>query len=122
MTQPPPPAWKLKLLRRISDLESMDISSTDWGGRLVTRVTPAFMAKLHQAASRRNITIGAYIRRSVIKQLSIDLDEEPQQLLALTPYPTPYSGGKLPAEFYKQGRNGRILVPDNGEGYGDWQW
>ena len=29
MTQPPPPAWKLKLLRRISDLESMDVSSTD---------------------------------------------------------------------------------------------
>lgn len=116
------PIWKTRMLERLNDIEASTDATTGWGGRLVTRITPQFMAMLHRAASARGLTIGGYVRRAVSKQLATDLGVPISQVLRISPYPGPYGGGRLPAEFYRKGRNGRVAVPDDGTGYGDWEW
>jgi len=112
--------WKKRLLERVSDLQSRKNQTTNWGTRLAIRTTPNFLALVHKAAGTRNINLGAYIRRSVARQLARDLGMPIKDVLKLTPYPAEY-GKRLPASnFILTGNGGRIAPPDDGAGFGDW--
>lgn len=114
--------WKRRLLDRVEELGQRPEQTTKWGTRLTVRVIPAFLALIHAAAGARGMTVGGYIRRSVAKQLAIDLDMPIEDILRLTPYPSVYGSLLPPKEKCIYNGRGRTAVYDDGTGYGDWAW
>lgn len=83
-----------------------------WSSEMRARVSPAFMRFVHQAAKKRGMTYGAYIRRCVAFQMAKDLGIPVGDLLALTPYPSTYGS--------KSARPKAEPTPDDGTGFGSW--
>lgn len=100
--------------------------TTNWGSRLAIRATPRFLALVHQAAMARDISMGAYVRRCVTAFVCSDLDLPYDEVLAMSPYPSAYGKSKPDkenTELYRGGKSrGRVAVPDDGEGFGQWPW
>lgn len=116
--------WEERLLKRVDALEKKPLT-TMWGSRINLRTTPQFLALIHRAAFARDMNLGSYIRRCVAKQIAADLDMTWEEVLALTPKPlkygqVSYSGRKAEMEAAAKGVDKPHMLPDDGEGFGEW--
>lgn len=114
------PLWKRNIVQRVNDVATAHEKATrrlkrngGWHDYLPRpRVSPEFVKLLREAARRRNISVGAYVRRATGRQIAKDFGVPWEEVIKHSPYPSTFS---TPSQAPK-----KAPVSDNGKGYGDW--
>lgn len=108
-------------------------ATTTGGDRFHVRFGSDYLPLLRRAARGRDISMSGYIRRAVGIQIAKDLGMSPLEVIGTSSYPAAY-GKKYPPYPYCPWRadadgnehyvpnDERVLLPDDGAGYGDWEW
>lgn len=107
------PNWRNNVIERVRlrDQSKPHAVTKRRGVALQTFVDPPFLGAVRQAAQARGIGVGAYMRRSVAKQVAKDLGLDWRVLLRGTPAALPWGERHKP---------NTPAAYDDGQGFGNW--
>lgn len=111
-SDPEEPGWQERAMERVRERQRRNRGGATFKRKHRAQIdfdTP-FKLMLDEAASRRGISMGGYIRRATAAFLAHDLDVPFTEVVRYCPAPAPYGKGGP-----QQDSTG-----DGGEGYGEW--
>jgi hypothetical protein len=112
------PGWRERVIANVRHVQA-EKSAVRTQGRRKAQIQvffdPEFLSALHIVAKGRGMSIGAYARRALAKQIAKDMGVDWTLLLKHCARVTPY-GSRPPG----RAPNGEKTA-DDGLGYGDWR-
>lgn len=105
------PGWQDRLLKTVHESEKTSVKTGERASLGNVRADPQFRVLLNSAARSRNISIQAYMRRALAKQIAKDLGVDWRNVLAFCAAASPWDKGH---------KTYTVRGSDDGTGYGDW--
>lgn len=115
--------WEQRLMKRIQSNPKKRRSEGKWGTAISFSASLELRHLLAKVCQERDINRSGYIRRAVVRQVARDLNMPVQEVLRLTPKPTRW--GVTAAPRVQKGVKGAQtweFPPDDGTGFGRWEW
>ncbi len=121
-------SWQDRINQKVREhntLEQKTRRSSPNVRRLQITVQKEFLTDLHKVCEARGISLAGYMRRSIAKQVALDLGVPVTEVAKGFGYPAAYGEFWPPLRyqvrhFNEDGTKNNSVLPDDMTGYGEW--